>query len=49
MSTEATLAKLATARVMAEAAIGGWRTLDGERYPDPCPSKIVVFKDFYWR
>jgi hypothetical protein len=43
MSTEASLAKLVTACVMAEAAIGGWRTSDGESYPDPRPSKIVVF------
>jgi hypothetical protein len=33
---------------MAEAAIGGWRTSDGENYPDPHPSEIVVFEDFYW-
>jgi hypothetical protein len=49
MSTEATLAKLVTASVMAEAAIGGWRTSDGESYPDPDPGEIVVFEDFYWR
>jgi hypothetical protein len=49
MSTEATLAKLVTAGVMVEAAIGGWRTSDGESYPDPYPGKIVVFEDFYWR
>jgi hypothetical protein len=35
MSTEATLMKLVTAGVMAEAAIGGWRTLDSESYLDP--------------
>jgi hypothetical protein len=33
--------------VMAEAVIGRWRTSDGESYPDPCPSEIVVFEDFY--
>jgi hypothetical protein len=49
VSTEATLAKLVTAGVMAEATIGGWRTLAGENYPDPRPSKIVVFEDFYCR
>jgi hypothetical protein len=48
MSMEATLTKLVTANVMAEATIGGWRTSDGESYPDPHPSKIVVFEDFYW-
>jgi hypothetical protein len=32
---------------MAEVAIGGWRTSDGESYPDPRPSEIVVFEDFY--
>jgi hypothetical protein len=48
MSTEATLAKLVTAGVMAEAAIGGWRTSDGESYPDPRPSEIVVFENFCW-
>jgi hypothetical protein len=47
MSMEATLAKLVTADVMAEAAIGGWRTSDGESYLDPRPGKIVVFEDFY--
>jgi hypothetical protein len=47
MSREATLEKLVTARVMAKAAISGWRMSDGESYPDPCPSKIVVFEDFY--
>jgi hypothetical protein len=48
MSTEDTLSKLVTASVMAEAAIGGWRTSDGENYPDPYPGEIVVFEDFYW-
>jgi hypothetical protein len=48
MSTEDTLSKLVTAGVMAEAAIGGWRTSDGENYPDPHPGEIVVFEDFYW-
>jgi formylmethanofuran:tetrahydromethanopterin formyltransferase len=47
MSTEATLTKLVTAGVMAEAAIGGWRTSDGESYPDPRPGEIIVFEDFY--
>jgi hypothetical protein len=35
-------------RLMAEATIGGWRTLAGENYLDPHPSEIVVFEDFYW-
>jgi hypothetical protein len=48
MSTEATLAKLVTVRAMAKAAIGGWRTSDGESYLDPRPGEIVVFEDFYW-
>jgi hypothetical protein len=48
MSTEDTLSKLVTAGVMAEAAIGGWRTSDSENYPDPHPGEIVVFEDFYW-
>jgi hypothetical protein len=47
MSTKATLGKLVTAGVMAEAAIGGWRTLDGDSYLDPRPGEIVVFEDFY--
>jgi hypothetical protein len=47
MSTKATLAKLLTAGVMVEAAIGGWRTSDGESYPDPRPGEIVIFEDFY--
>jgi hypothetical protein len=47
MSTEATLAKLVTAGVIAEAVISGWRTSHGESYPDPRPGKIVVFEDFY--
>jgi hypothetical protein len=46
MRTEATLAKLVTADIMAEAAIGGWRTLDGESYPEPHPGEIVVFEDY---
>jgi hypothetical protein len=46
MSTEATLAKLITAGVMAEATIGGWRTSDSESYPDPRPGKIVVLRIF---
>jgi hypothetical protein len=46
MSTEVTLGKLITAGAMAEATIGGWRTSDGESYPDPRPSEIVVFEDF---
>jgi hypothetical protein len=48
MSTEATLAKLITAGIMAKAAIDGWRTSDGESYPDPRPGEIVIFEDFYW-
>jgi hypothetical protein len=48
VSMEATLAKLVTVSVMAEAAIGGWRTSANENYLDPCPSEIVVFEDFYW-
>jgi hypothetical protein len=47
MSMEATLVNLITAKVMVEAAIGGWRMSDGESYPDPRPGKIVVFEDFY--
>jgi hypothetical protein len=47
MSMEATLGKLITARAMVEAAIGGWRTSDGESYPDPHPGEIVVFEDLY--
>jgi hypothetical protein len=39
MSTEVTLVKLVTAGVMAEAAIDGWRTSDGESYPDPALAK----------
>jgi hypothetical protein len=49
MSTEATIVKLITASIMAEAIIGGWRTSDSENYPDPRPGEIVVFEDFYWR
>jgi hypothetical protein len=48
MSTEATLGKLVAAGVMAETAIGGWRTSDGDSYPDPRLGEIVVFEDFYW-
>jgi hypothetical protein len=43
MSTEATLAMLITAGVMAEATIGGWRTSEGESYLDPRPGEIVIF------
>jgi hypothetical protein len=49
VSTEATLARLVTAGMMAEATIGGWRISPGENYPDPRPGEIVVFEDFYWR
>jgi hypothetical protein len=49
VSTEATLAKLVTTNVMAEAAIDGWRTSVSENYPDPHLGEIVVFEDFYWR
>jgi hypothetical protein len=49
VSTEATLVRLVTTGMMAEAAIGGWRTSPGENYLDPCPGEIVVFEDFYWR
>jgi hypothetical protein len=47
MRTEATLVKLVTAGMMAEAAIGGWRTSPGENYPNPRPGEIVIFEDFY--
>jgi hypothetical protein len=47
VSTEATLARLVTAGVMAEAAFGGRRTSPSENYPDPRPSEIVMFEDFY--
>jgi hypothetical protein len=46
MSTKATLMKLITASMMAEAAISGWRTSADENYLDPCPGKIIVFEDF---
>jgi hypothetical protein len=46
MSTEATLGKLVTAGVMAEAVISGWRTSDGESYLDSRSGEIVVFEDF---
>jgi hypothetical protein len=49
VSTEATLVRLVTAGMMAEATIGGWRISPGENYPDPRPGEIVVFEDFYWR
>jgi hypothetical protein len=49
VSTEATLTRLITTGVMVEAAIGGWRISPGENYPDPRPTEIVVFEDFYWR
>jgi hypothetical protein len=49
MSKAVTLAKLVTAGVMAEAAIGRWRTSDGESYLDLRLNEIVVFEDFYWR
>jgi hypothetical protein len=39
MSMEATLAKLITTGVMAEAAIGGWRASEGESYLDPVLAK----------
>jgi hypothetical protein len=48
VSTEATLTRLVTVDVMAEASIGGWRISPGENYLDPRPGEIVVFKDFYW-
>jgi hypothetical protein len=48
VSTRATLMRLVTASVMAEAAISGWRISPGENYPDPRPDEIVVFEDFYW-
>jgi hypothetical protein len=47
VSTEATLAKLVTTNVMAEAAIDGWRTSVSENYLDPHLGEIVVFEDFY--
>jgi hypothetical protein len=47
ISREAIVTKLITARVMAEVAIGGWRTSDCESYLDPRPGEIVVFEDFY--
>jgi hypothetical protein len=49
VSTEATLMRLVTADVLAEAAIDGWRISPSENYPDPRPDEIVIFKDFYWR
>ena len=29
--------------------LGGWRALEGERYPDPRAGEIVVFEDFFKR
>jgi hypothetical protein len=49
VSMEATLARLVTVDVMAEATIGGWRISPSENYPKPRPDEIVVFEDFYWR
>jgi hypothetical protein len=48
VSTKATLMKLVTIGVMAEATINGWRTSIGENYLDPRHGEIVVFEDFYW-
>jgi hypothetical protein len=48
MSTEATLARLIAAGMMAEAAITGWRVSPNENYLDPRPDEIVIFEDFYW-
>jgi hypothetical protein len=39
--------KLITIGAMVEAAIGGWRTSNGESYLDPRPGEIVVLEDFY--
>jgi hypothetical protein len=47
VSIEATLTRLVTTGVMAEATIGGWRISPSENYPDPCPGEIIVFEDFY--
>jgi hypothetical protein len=47
MSMEATLERLVTASMMAEATIGGWRTSPSENYLDPRPGEIVIFEDFY--
>jgi hypothetical protein len=48
VSTKATLARLITADMMAEAVIDGWRESPGENYLDPRPGEIVMFEDFYW-
>jgi hypothetical protein len=44
MSTEATLGKLVTTGVMAEATIGGWMTSDDESYPEPHPGEILCLR-----
>ena len=35
--------------VLHDQELGGWRALEGESYPDPRSSEIVVFEDFFKR
>jgi hypothetical protein len=46
-STESSICKLINGGVLPDAAIGGWRLSIGESFPDPRPSELIVFEDFY--
>jgi hypothetical protein len=48
-STESSINELASLGVLHDKELGGWRASESESFPDPQPSEIVVFEDFFER
>jgi hypothetical protein len=48
-STEATINDLVGLGVLHNRELVGWRPAGGDSYPNPQPSEIVVFEDFFKR
>jgi hypothetical protein len=46
-STESTINDLVVLGVLHNQELAGWRPSGGDSYPNPQPSEIVVFEDFF--
>jgi hypothetical protein len=48
-STKATINDLIELGMLHNRELAGWQPADGDSYPNPQPSEIVVFEDFFNR
>jgi hypothetical protein len=48
-STESSINDLVGLGVLHDKELGGWRASESESFPDPRPSEIAVFEDFFKR